>query len=52
LSATAYREGARDLAFALQAERDLAAVRAERNAARADAAAAFADLQVAVGDAL
>ena len=30
-SATAYREGARDLAFALQAERDLAAVRAERN---------------------
>lgn len=51
LSATAYREGARDLAFALQAERDLAAVRAERNAARADAAAAFANLQMAVGDA-
>jgi cobalt-zinc-cadmium efflux system outer membrane protein len=51
LSATAYREGARDLAFALQAERDLAAVRAERNAARADAAAAYADLQMAVGDA-
>ena len=51
LSATAYREGARDLAFALQAERDLASVRAERNAARADAAAAYADLQMAVGDA-
>lgn len=51
LSASAYREGARDLAFALQAERDLAAVRAERNAARADAAAAYANLQMAVGDA-
>jgi cobalt-zinc-cadmium efflux system outer membrane protein len=50
LSAQAYREGARDLASALQAERDLAAVRAEVNAARADAAAAFADLQLAVGD--
>jgi len=50
LSATAYREGARDLASALQAERDLAAVRADRNAARADAAGAFADLQLAVGD--
>lgn len=51
LSATAYREGARDLGFALQAERDLAAVRAERNAARADAAVAYANLQLAVGDA-
>ena len=50
LGAQAYREGARDLSYALQAERDLAAVRAEVNAARADAAVAFADLQLAVGD--
>jgi cobalt-zinc-cadmium efflux system outer membrane protein len=50
LSAQAYREGARDLASALQAARDLAAVRAEINSGRADAAAAFADLQLAVGD--
>lgn len=49
LSAQAYREGARDLSSALVAERDLAAVRAEVNAARADAAAAFADLQLAAG---
>src|SRR5262249_38171409 len=49
LSGQAYREGARDLASALVAERDLAAVRAEVNAARADAAAAFADLQLAAG---
>jgi cobalt-zinc-cadmium efflux system outer membrane protein len=50
LSAQAFREGARDLASALQAARDLAAVRAEINGARADAAIAFADLQLAVGD--
>jgi outer membrane protein TolC len=49
LSAQAYREGARDLASALQAERDLAAVRAEVNAARADAAVAWEDLQLAAG---
>lgn len=49
LSAQAYREGARDLASALQAERDLAAVRAEVNAARADAATAWEDLQLAAG---
>jgi len=49
LTAQAYREGARDLASALQAERDLAAVRAEVNAARADAAAAWEDLQLAAG---
>jgi outer membrane protein TolC len=50
LASTAYREGARDLAFALQAERDLAAVRAERIAALADAATAYAELQIAAGD--
>jgi outer membrane protein TolC len=49
LSAQAYREGARDLASALQAERDLAAVRAEVNAARADAAVTWEDLQLAAG---
>lgn len=49
LSAQAYREGARDLAAALQAERDLAAVRAEVNAVRADAAVAWEDLQLAAG---
>jgi cobalt-zinc-cadmium efflux system outer membrane protein len=51
LSAQAYREGARDLASALQADRDLAAVRAEVIAARADLATAWADLQDAAGDA-
>jgi cobalt-zinc-cadmium efflux system outer membrane protein len=50
LSAQAYREGARDLASALQADRDLTAVRAEVIAARADLAAAWAELQVASGD--
>jgi outer membrane protein TolC len=49
LTAQAYREGARDLASALQAERDLAAVRAEVNTARADAASAWEDLQLAGG---
>ncbi|HEU4731819.1 MAG TPA: TolC family protein [Kofleriaceae bacterium] len=49
LSAQAYREGARDLASALQAERDLASVRAEVNTARADAAVAWEDLQRAAG---
>ncbi len=50
LAAQAFREGARDLAYALQAQRDLAAVRADVNTARADAAAAFADLQLAAGE--
>ncbi|HTL33230.1 MAG TPA: TolC family protein, partial [Kofleriaceae bacterium] len=50
LAATAYREGARDLAFALQAERDLAGVRAEHISALADAAAAYVALQIASGD--
>ncbi len=50
LSAQAYREGARDLASALQADRDLTAVRAEVIAARADVATAWAELQVAAGD--
>jgi cobalt-zinc-cadmium efflux system outer membrane protein len=50
LSAQAYREGERDLAAALVAEHDLAAMRAELNHARADAAIAFAELQLAVGD--
>ena len=50
LSAQAYREGARDLASALQADRDLTAVRAEVNAARADAAMAWAELQLAAGE--
>lgn len=49
LSAQAFREGARDLASALQAQRDLAAVQAEVNAARADAATAFSELQLAAG---
>ena len=49
LTAQAYREGARDLASALQTERDLAAVRAEVNAARADAASAWEELQLAAG---
>ncbi|HUJ62999.1 MAG TPA: TolC family protein [Kofleriaceae bacterium] len=49
LSAQAFREGARDLESALQAERDLAQVRAELNNARADAAIAFADLELAAG---
>jgi len=49
LSAQAFREGARDLSYALQAQRDLAAVREEVNTARADAAQTFADLQLAAG---
>lgn len=49
LSAQAYREGARDLASALQAEHDLAAVRAELAAARADLATAWMNLQDASG---
>ncbi len=50
LSAQAYRDGARDLATALQAARDLAAVRAEVAAARADAASAWVQLQDAAGE--
>jgi outer membrane protein TolC len=50
LSMQAYREGARDLASALVAERDLAAVRAELNDARAEAAIAFAELRLAAGE--
>jgi outer membrane protein TolC len=49
LSAQAYREGARDLATALQASRDLAAVRAEVAAARTEAADAWLDVQNASG---
>jgi cobalt-zinc-cadmium efflux system outer membrane protein len=50
LSMQAYREGARDLSSALVAERDLTAVRAEINDARAAAARAFADLAQAAGE--
>ena len=50
LSMQAYREGARDLSSALVAERDLTAVRAEINDARAAAALAFADLAQAAGE--
>lgn len=49
LSMQAYREGSRDLASALVAGHDLAAVRAERNDARAQAALAFAELALALG---
>lgn len=49
LSAQAYREGARDLASALWAYRDLTTVRAEVIAARADLATAWVDLQLAAG---
>jgi outer membrane protein TolC len=49
LSAQAFREGARDLTSAIQAQRDLDAVHTEVNTARADAAVAFADLQLAAG---
>lgn len=49
LSAQTYREGARDLASALQAQRDLDAVRAELNAARANVATAYAELELAAG---
>ncbi|MDB4960803.1 MAG: transporter [Myxococcales bacterium] len=50
LSRQAYREGARDLVSALQADRDLSAVRAEVITARADVATAWAALQDAAGD--
>ncbi|HEX3482474.1 MAG TPA: TolC family protein [Kofleriaceae bacterium] len=50
LSMQAYREGARDLSSALVAERDLTAVRAEINDARAAAALAFAELAQAAGE--
>lgn len=50
MSAQAYRDGARDLASALQSTRELAAVRAEVIAARADVATAWADLQISAGD--
>lgn len=50
LSMQAYREGARDLSSALVAERDLTAVRAEINDARATAAVAFAELAQAAGE--
>jgi outer membrane protein TolC len=48
-SEQAYREGARELVTALAAEHDLATVRAEVNAARIDAAAAWFELQLAAG---
>ncbi|HEY4243605.1 MAG TPA: TolC family protein [Kofleriaceae bacterium] len=50
LAEQAFREGARDLATALQAERDLAAVRAELAGARAELAMAWIELQVAAGE--
>jgi multidrug efflux system outer membrane protein len=50
LSMQAYREGARDLSSAVLAERDLATARAELNDARADAALAYAELAVSVGE--
>ena len=50
LSMQAYREGARDLSSAVLAERDLASARAELNDARAQAALAYADLAVAIGE--
>ena len=49
LTEQAYREGARDLATALQAARDLAAVRAEVANARIDAATAWIELELAEG---
>ncbi len=49
LAEQAYKEGARDLGTALQAERDLAAVRADLATARADLAVAWIELQVAAG---
>lgn len=49
LAADAYREGARDLATAQQADRDLAAVRLEVALARIAAAERWVDVQVAAG---
>ncbi|MEO7729995.1 MAG: hypothetical protein ABIY55_03415, partial [Kofleriaceae bacterium] len=49
LAAQAYREGARDLATAQQAQRDLSAVRFEIAAARIAAAQRWVELQVAAG---
>ena len=49
LTEQAYREGARDLATALLAARDLAAVRAETANARIDAATAWIELELATG---
>jgi len=50
LSMQAYREGARDLASAVLAQRDLASARAEVNDARAAAAQAYAELALAAGE--
>ncbi|HEV7555813.1 MAG TPA: TolC family protein, partial [Kofleriaceae bacterium] len=50
LARQAYREGSRDLATALTAERDLAAVRADLVAARGDLATAWIELQLAAGE--
>jgi outer membrane protein TolC len=49
LAQQAYREGARDLATALQAARDLAAVDAELANARIDVAQAWVELEIAAG---
>ena len=49
LAAQAYREGARDLSTAQQADRDLASVRLEIAAARIAAAQRWIELQVAAG---
>jgi cobalt-zinc-cadmium efflux system outer membrane protein len=50
LARQAYREGSRDLATALTAERDLAGVRADLVAARGDLATAWIELQIAAGE--
>lgn len=49
LASQAYREGARDLASALQAERDRTAVRTEIAEAKITAATAWIELQLAAG---
>jgi len=46
----AYREGTKDLSAVIIAERDLAGVRAEVNEARANAAVAYAELELAAGE--
>jgi cobalt-zinc-cadmium efflux system outer membrane protein len=50
LAHQAYREGARDLSTALQADRDLASTRADLSAARGELAAAWIELELAAGE--
>jgi len=50
LATQAYREGARDLSTALQADRDLAGLRADLATARGELATAAIELQVAAGE--